>query len=374
MNKYQRELFREAISGIHASPELENAVLSITEQDGKHVRTHRQVWKRIPVLAAAIVLILGLSVCVYAVTVSIREEMEKNWSQSLDAEAPQDIENMTLPEITVTDIKTGEETTVLQQTDAYWYRLLLEYGKVYQFEVYENENGSHDYRYIGTFSEEELQGAVLSPDCKWIEIDGSLYRLQLGWVQDIGSDADKEQIYRVEEEKTQLYDPAGDIRILRVYDAENWAELPGILADEGVNWIRDTVVKPLSEGRAAIYKIDTDGKTEFYKGEDVYSEVVFDRMVTEDEIENAEVSLDGYQIMIDGERYYHVNDDLDEDGNVQQLHLIPADSYYVMQWMKMQEMEMEIEDSEETGYDNFSYFASQDVFFHSVNEWLEAGK
>lgn len=373
MNKYQRDIFREAISGIHASRELENSVLSITEQDGNHRKAGRLVWKRIPVLAAAVILILGLSVCVYAVTVSIREEMEKNWSMLLNTEAPEDIENMALPEITVTDIKTGEEMTVPLQTDAYWYRLLLEYGKVYQFEVYENESGFHDYRYVGTFNEKELQEAVLSPDCNWIEINGRLYHLQMGWVQDIGNDADKEQIYRIEEEKTKLYDPAADdIRILRVYDAENWAGFPGILADEGVAWIRETVVKPLSEGRAAIYKIDIDGKTEFYKGEDVYSEVVFDRMITEDEIEISEVSLDGYQIMINGERYYHVNDDLDEDGNVQQLHLVPADSYYVRQQMKLQEMKTVA--SGESVYVDFSYATSQDVFFHTVQEWLEAGK
>ena len=264
-------------------------------------------------------LILGLSICAYAVNVSIRDEMEKNWSQSLDTEAPEDIENIALPGITVTDIKTGEETTVPLKTNTYWYQLLLEYGKVYQFKVYETESGSHDYRYVGTFNEEELLGAVLSPDCRWIEIDGNLYRLQMGWIQDIGTDADKDQIYRIESEKTQLYDPASDdIRILRVYDAENWAELPGILADEDVAWIMETVVKPLSEGRAAIYKIDMEGKTEFYKGgKNVYSDVVFDRLITENEIENAEVSLYGYQIMIDGERYYHVNDDLDENGNVQ---------------------------------------------------------
>ena len=372
MNKYQVELFREAISGIHASRELENTVLSITTQGGNFRKPRRLVWKRIPVIAATVILILGLSICAYAVTVSIRDEMEKNWSQSLDTEAPEDIENMALPEITVTDIKTGEETTVPLKTDTYWYQLLLEYGKVYQFEVYETESGSHDYRYVGTFSEEELQGAVLSPDCKWIRIDGNLYRLQMGWIQDIGSDADKEQIYLIEGEKTKIYDPTGDIRILRVYDAENWAGFPGILADESVGWIRENVVKPLSEGRAAIYKLDIYGKTEFYKGEDVYSEVVFDRMITEEEIGNAEISLDGYQVMINGERYYHVNDDLDEDGNVQQLHLIPADSYFAMQWMNM--LETGAEDPEENGYDDFSYFASQDMFFHTIQEWLEAGK
>ena len=363
--------YQDICSTIHTPDNLKKKVLSIPEEGKLRGSSIRLTWKQIPVLVAVLILVLGLAACVYAVTDSIREEIAKNWSQSMNVDAPENIEDVTLPEVTTIDIKTGEEVTEIYHYDMYWYNLLLEYGKVYQFEVYLNDDGYHDHRFVKAFSEEELKGAAISPDHNWIEIQGKMYHLEMGDVEHLADEKEKEEIRRIEEGKIQPYDPYAEIRILMVYEAENWADYPGILADEELPWILNQVVIPLSEGRAAFYQSDINGNTAFYKGDIVFTDVVFDRMITEADIATAEVSLNGSEILINGELYVHVYDERDEDGNTLQLHLIPAHSYYAIKGSKEEEL-LGLANPEKKGQEP-SLNGSGESMFYPINEWLEAG-
>ena len=337
-NNENKKYYKETISKVKAPEELREKILGLS--DGNY-RKHFFVIAKAAVIAAAVILSFGVSNLItwaangtaWIVTVSnylfntqvkkLNEHYpvlnEDSFSDSDTAEEsvaelgeilsqmsietyPSDeaatAENYEAGEIVVKDHLTD------RQLDTVWdnYQKVyeqevrmscdeaVENGYVYLFEMileYDEKWGLplHNYRYIKTFTPEELEGAQFNENYEWIKIQGENYHVMVSHVGDFN------------ELDNEMPDLDWETRILRVFTEENYKEQAQIRAIEVLESIKKDLAIPIYEGRVAVYSNEDDSLI---------------RTFTEEECHNAEISENFQVVKIAGELYmvtYKIADD-----------------------------------------------------------------
>ncbi len=164
----------------------------------------------------------------------------------------------------------------------------LYYGYVEQVEMYINESGFHDYRSVRKISEEDLEGAYYNEDYTEMTIQGVKYHTML-----------QSKVFDEEEESEDFH-----LKVW-VFSEESWSARSSLMAEEEKIGVIEWVVKPIMNGRAAIYNNDENNS--------------FERNLTEEECANAQVSLRGDYVKL-GEDIYVVT-------GIEDIYLWPIQGY-----------------------------------------------
>lgn len=169
----------------------------------------------------------------------------------------------------------------------------LSHGYVEQVEMYINELGFHDYRRVKKLSKEELEGAYYNRDYTELTIQGVVYHVML-------------QSKEFEDEEVLENEPLK----VWIFSEENWSDRSRMMAEEAKGGVIEEVVKPIMNGRAALYNNDENRS--------------FERELTQEECANAQVSLVGTYVKL-GEDIYVVTGSGLLDGG--EICLFPAQGY-----------------------------------------------
>lgn len=156
------------------------------------------------------------------------------------------------------------------------YEEALKAGYVYQYEMYLDDNYMHRYRYIGEFSDSELEEALFEDEYSVLNIRGNRFYIQWGYPG------------QFKEADSYLPELNDKTLILRLFSDENWMERSEILAKEQYAYIKNNIALPLyEEGTVLCSSFDNS--------------IV--RRFSDDEIQKALISENGVFVMFDDEIY-----------------------------------------------------------------------
>ena len=349
-----KKYYKDTVSKLHASEDLREAILNLPEK--KNVR-HLSAFVKAVIIAAAVIFSFGISNLItwaasgtaWIVTVSndlfnahveklnehypaLREDSfsesdtaEESVAELEDILSQMSIETYPADEAAATaenyepgDIVVKDDLTD-GQLDALWDNYqktyeqevrnscdeAVEKGYVYLFEMileYDEEWGLplHKYRYIKSFSPEELEGAQFNADYEWIKIQGENYHVMVSHVGDF------------KELDAGMPDLDWETRILRVFTEENYKEQAEIKATEGLEYIKKNLAIPIYEGRVAVYSNEDDSLI---------------RTFTEEECHNAEISENFQVVRIAGELYMVTYKIADDHKTTEEIRLRSPESY-----------------------------------------------
>lgn len=164
----------------------------------------------------------------------------------------------------------------------------LDQGFVYQYEMYLNEDNLHEYRFVHSFTKEELKGAKFEDNYSKINISGSSYYIKWGFPG------------QFKEEDAELPEIDEWTIILRVFTEENWLEGNRILAVEQHEAVKNNVIIPLLKDGINIVSNEDRSVIRSCSSEEIKSSLVSENGVfvkISDEIYVVNLTLEGKNVL-----------------------------------------------------------------------------